>query len=102
MRLRTLARLVFGATVAYVLLVALTGCAGAAQKALAARNRYHFAYGEYERRCGGTDSPECRAWNDDLSACATRIEEADAAIVRGGKLPDQLAAMETACKAALR
>jgi hypothetical protein len=78
------------------------GCASAASQQLTATNRYYYVLAEFERRCGDADTPECRAWYDDLVACADRIEATKEAVRRGGRLPDQLKAMNVACKAALR
>lgn len=85
-----------------VALVLVTGCVSPADRVLASVNAYHFWVGEYEATCAGKGTEACRKWEADLRAHKARLEAAEAAIRRGGKLPLQLKAMKTAEKAAGR
>lgn len=79
-----------------VALVLVTGCASPAERVLTSVNAYHYWLGEYETTCAGKGTEACRAWETDLRSHKARLEAAEAAIKRGGKLPLQLKAMRAA------
>ena len=94
------------AVASVMLLAAAFGCASPARRVLTSVNAYHNWLGEYEARCGASapaPAPaDCSSWYSDLRAHKARLEAAEAAIKRGGKLPLQLRAMKSAEKAAGR
>lgn len=73
--------------------LALTGCASPAQKVLKSVNGYEFYMARYAEFCptpSPAQSPECKAKATTLRRWSKALDEAGAALKRGGAFPLQL------------
>lgn len=80
-----------------LLLLVLAGCAGrTGRKILTSANGFDAVNGDYTVRCVTVVGSDCGPCYSALVTWRHALDEASAAYTRGGKAPDQLAALKTA------
>ncbi len=81
--------------------LAAFSCASPASKILTSANGYHWHSARYEETCRSQPVPQdCPSRADVLRRWYTALDEANAALQRGGKLPLQLDALKSVEKEA--
>lgn len=79
----------------------LSGCSRPAEKVLTSANAWAWANARYEERCVLVPGDGCDQTHAALAAWRTRLDEAEDALERGGRLPRQLHELATAEKRAV-
>lgn len=73
----------------------MAGCASPARQILTSANSYHYHSARYEEACRSQPRPvSCDKRADTLRRWYTALQEANAALQRGGGLPLQTAALK--------
>ena len=80
----------------------LAGCTSPARQILTSANGYHYYHARYQEACPSRSAPAdlCSSWYAGLSRWHKRLNEANDALQRGGKLPLQLRAVKKSEKEA--
>ena len=80
----------------------MAGCASPAKQILTSANGYHYYHARYQEACPSRSAPAdlCSSWYAGLSRWHKRLNEANDALQRGGKLPLQLRAVKKSEKEA--
>ena len=76
-----------------------TSCSPTANKCLTSANAWAFHYARYQEACVPQGSVECACRYEALDRWRRALDEANAAMSRGGKMPLQLQALEDAKRA---
>lgn len=79
-----------------ILLVGIVGCRTAEpDKIMASVNAFHFYNARYEERCVPTGPKGCASMNAALKKWRAGLDEAGAALKRGGAIPLQVGYVQT-------